>query len=628
MKHSTNINQIIITAFAPLAMALCSMISTAPTSAASYSYSITYNDGIISNMPTNTSASSYDENVPISSQTPTREGYEFLGWCNTLPTTTDGTDSCSGTTYSPGGNFVINQTTTANSLSLYTMWEKTIMTIATATYLQDVEECPSTLTTGQVYSLKDSRDEQSYNVAKLADGKCWLLDNLALDLTSSTVLSAMNSTNTNASDTTLGYLKNGGGTTSDQYATAKVANWTSSYSYSAPLVNMGYRETVPTDATSTAGGYKIGGYYNYCAASAGSYCYGNGTSSGTSSGNATESICPAGWRMPGGSSTIALTATPPTGEYQNLYTNHYTTYAAYRAALRLPLSGWFNNGSPSYQGSYGEGKFWSSTRALDSFMYYLGLDTSSIDPAKSLNRGYGLSVRCVLDSSVTHPTSATTMQSVTSSDLATLMPNDGDTTSLSDARDDQEYTIANINGAYWMTRNLAIGCNGSGDTYGDTVSSVSLTSSDSNVSDGWSTPTALLSAASSSTQTADYTDPRMQCSDTYGAWYNYAAASAGTITGSSNSSTTTYDICPAGWRLPTNDEFAGITSYTTAFAPVTGGYYSSGSISSQSTSKGYWWSASRNSSTKNYYLSGSSSSLSTGNGARYRGDYVRCIKTI
>ena len=144
-------------------------------------------------------------------------------------------------------------------------------------------ECTSTMS-----QAVDNRDNTIYNIQRLADGKCWLLDNLALDLTSSTVLNGMNESNTHASNTTLGYLK--GTTTRDpstdpdgKYATAGVSNWTSSSSYSAPLVNLTDKDVVPTDAISTAGQYKVGGYYNYCAASAGSYCYGNGTSEGAPS---------------------------------------------------------------------------------------------------------------------------------------------------------------------------------------------------------------------------------------------------------------------------------------------------------------------------------------------------------
>lgn len=282
-------------------------------------------------------------------------------------------------------------------------------TINSLTYLQDFATLSSSdkasvlnsMTEGTSYSLKDNRDQTSYNIVKLADGKVWLQDNLALDLTNSTVLNAMNESNTNASNATLGYLKNGGGTTSDKYAITGVVNWTdsptyaSSNSYSDPLVNLTNKDVIPSDSTSTAGGYKLGGYYNYCAASAGSYCYGNGTSVGTSSGNATESICPAGWRMPGGDSLVDFAANPPTGEYQNLYDNSsYNTYARFRSALRLPLAGRLRNGSV-YHGSYAY--YWSSTRLDNNNMYVLFLNTSSVMPFYEEYRTEGFPVRCVVN---------------------------------------------------------------------------------------------------------------------------------------------------------------------------------------------------------------------------------------
>ena len=381
-------------------------------------YSITYNDGVVTNMPTDISSTSVGSSVTLSSNTPAWSKHNFLGWCSGTITNTDGIDSCSGTTYAAGSNYTLSGSG-SNALSLTAMWQVVtqsscpaspmISTVASGiTYMQDITSSNRTtvlasLTSNATYQIKDNRDNETYCVSKLADGNLWMLDNLALDLTSSTVLNTMNESNTNASSTTLGYLKNGGGTTSDKYAITSVVNWTdsptyaSSYSYSDPLVNMASKDVIPTDATSTAGGYKIGGYYNYCAASAGSYCYGNGTSAGTSSGNATESICPAGWRMPGGSSTVNLTATPPTGEYQNLYNNSsYNTYANYRSALHLPLSGYFRNGSPSNQGSSGD--WWSSTRYANYYMYLLYANTSTISPALYGDRYGGYSLRCVAGS--------------------------------------------------------------------------------------------------------------------------------------------------------------------------------------------------------------------------------------
>ena len=117
---------------------------------------------------------------------------------------------------------------------------------------------------GDTTKLADKRDGEKYLVGKLADGNVWLLDNLALDPT--TVSLATLQGNTNASDATLNYFKNGGGTTSDQYVTAGVSSNWSTNSFSAPLINADYKNTVPPYAPSDGlGSNKVGVYYNYCA---------------------------------------------------------------------------------------------------------------------------------------------------------------------------------------------------------------------------------------------------------------------------------------------------------------------------------------------------------------------------
>ena len=363
-----------------------------PNTTVAGTYTIVYNsNGGSGTMSSSTGLYNFEEQTLPTSTFTAPTGYQFAGWCTT---NTAGYYACDGTSYSAGDSLPASAATASGTLNLYAYWSEvpTMQQFAAGT---SSTTC-STMSTGDTLTLVDSRDGTSYTIGKLADDNCWLLDNLALDLTNSTVLSAMDSTNTNASDTTLGYLKNGGGTTSDKYATARVANWTSSYSYSAPLVNMGYKNTVPTDATSTAGGYKIGGYYNYCAASAGSYCYGNGTSQGTSSGNATESICPKGWRLPTGSTSGEYSALANAIYGSTGSTSDAMAYANYRAALHLPLSGYFKTGSPYDQGSYGS--FWSSTRFSSYYMEILDLYTSSIHPANGYDRYYGYSVRCVLGS--------------------------------------------------------------------------------------------------------------------------------------------------------------------------------------------------------------------------------------
>jgi uncharacterized protein (TIGR02145 family) len=275
------------------------------------------------------------------------------------------------------------------------------VTIATATYLQEVTACPGNLTIGQVYTLKDSRDQQQYNVARLADGKCWMLDNLALDLADDTVLSNVTTDNTNIDTVNdpgaLAALKGiTPGTASDKYATSKVSsNWNNSYSYSDPLIDMSSKNVVPSDSISTAGGYKVGGYYNLCAASAGSYCYGDGTSQATSSGDVTSSICPKSWRLPTGDSVgeYGYLAKAIIGSNSNSY--DVTKIANFRNALHIPLSGSIYEGDVEGQGE--DAWFWSSTDKIGTLIVSLGLDEDSLQTYTNIYPEMGNSIRCVLN---------------------------------------------------------------------------------------------------------------------------------------------------------------------------------------------------------------------------------------
>ena len=224
---------------------------------------------------------------------------------------------------------------------------------------------------------------------------------------------------------------------------------------------------------------------------------------------------------------------------------------------------------------------------------------------------------------------------------------DDATGQLKDSRDSQVYTVgiitANNGGAsktLWMTRNIAIGCNGSGTTYGSGRKSggVALDSSNSNVSTTWSTGNAWNLNASSTQYTSDstckgsttsgcnsYTQARMECSSTYGAWYNYVAATANTINTADNSTDAEKDICPSGWRLPNHSEISAAASNKTAFSPVTGGHYGGGTLNS--TGYGRWWSNGALSGTTRWYLKYNGTYLSTDYYSRYYGFYVRCVRS-
>ena len=252
-----------------------------------------------------------------------------------------------------------------------------------------------------------------YHIAKLSDHRCWMLDNLALDLTSQNIKYSMTNgsdTKTNASAESLQYLFNGGGTTTNQYATAGVGTFTSSDEFSVPRIAKNgtcydtncandpstgqWRYSSVIGAISNSNGSnEIGTYYNYCAASAGTYCWGNGTSytgspetdpNPNSLIDVAEDICPKNWRMP---------TSTENGEYQALYSAYSSNYTNFRRALSTPLSGYYTSGSARDQGTYG--RFWSSTWYNTNIMRDLGMNTSGVDPSSYYGRGYGFSVRCL-----------------------------------------------------------------------------------------------------------------------------------------------------------------------------------------------------------------------------------------
>ncbi len=181
-----------------------------------------------------------------------------------------------------------------------------------------------------------------------------------------------------------------------------------------------------------------------------------------------------------------------------------------------------------------------------------------------------------------------------------------------DSRDNNSYTVRYINGACWMTQNLRL------------AGGTKLTTSDSNVTRDYTLPTTQLAGNSHS-----YTAPQTTISSntSYGGYYNYCAASAGTVC-SQTQANADQDICPKGWRLPTRAEQEGITSYTSAFSPVLSGRYFRGTLLNTG-SNGNWWSATAVDSSLQYFLYYNGSSLYTidSDGDRHHGFSVRCIRS-
>ncbi len=170
--------------------------------------------------------------------------------------------------------------------------------------MQDMSDriCNLTRTYGELSAtqLVDIRDSKLYWVAKLADGHCWMTQNLDLGI-GGTDVTALTSENTDIStDSTIsgvgiytdGYsLNNGVYTWSPENPTTN-SGWTNSttkeYSYDPG-------DTYPDDLATqqTAGSHGLSGnFYNWTAAVA------SNNSAGASSDNAANSICPKNWRLP------------------------------------------------------------------------------------------------------------------------------------------------------------------------------------------------------------------------------------------------------------------------------------------------------------------------------------------
>ena len=214
-----------------------------------------------------------------------------------------------------------------------------------------------------------------------------------------------------------------------------------------------------------------------------------------------------------------------------------------------------------------------------------------------------------------------------------------------DSRDDQEYIVQRLtDGNCWMMTNLNLGI---------TDLATDLTPGNTNIVT--TVPAATFNGWRKTAGTATYTagefisilgtDPVSQTP--YGTLYNYYATSAGTISGSSVSTNSPYDICPAGWRLPIGGpngkgEFqtlyeqpeyntiaklrAPIADGGAAFALT--GYFQNGAPEYKDGNYAHYWSSTRVNNTEYYdlWLGTSSSHFSTTNpNVRTYGFTIRCI---
>ena len=303
-------------------------------------------------------------------------GKVFAGW----NTAADG----SGTSYS-NQQSVTDITTPGSTITLYAQWIVPV-------YMQDMTFSECTTTPMTVY---DKRDMQAYTIAKLADGKCWMVSNL--NLAGGTVLSSDKSDVPSANYYTLPdstTISSGTSVPSDQFSSDTTAY----------VFNTGNNTTTCNSST------PCNSYYSWLAATAGGKD-GSGNAVSTSGYNAAYSICPKGWRLPTSTTTSNASATTSpnwkTGDWYalataygaNLESNYYENAATFYnnagpgTTPNFLLAGYYLSGSFNSGGS--RGLYWSSTARSSTNAYLMYFNSGYVDSANNYFRRYGSSVRCV-----------------------------------------------------------------------------------------------------------------------------------------------------------------------------------------------------------------------------------------
>ena len=265
-------------------------------------------------------------------------------------------------------------------------------------------------TVGQTNRLTDTRDGKLYWVAKLADNQCWMTQNLDFDipeggLTSadSDVTSTWNSSSAyppTATSTTISSNSSNTGTLSwdlgmyvksdpDGYSSycdgvkglsdssCTSAGWTD-VSSMTPMTD-GTSNEVISGSTYNAH-YLVGNLYQWNAATA-------GTGGTITSAEATDSICPKGWKLP-----TSNNSNP--GSFGDLVGSLNSTTIT-QAPYYFNPSGNVDSGS-SLWGAGNRGYYWSSTAySSTSVAYFLFFGSGRVNPSGSNYRYISFSVRCL-----------------------------------------------------------------------------------------------------------------------------------------------------------------------------------------------------------------------------------------
>ncbi|MBR5494473.1 MAG: InlB B-repeat-containing protein, partial [Psychrobacter sp.] len=294
-----------------------------------------------------------------------RSGYGFKGW----NTKRDG----SGTSYGPNQTIIMPE---SGVLKLYADW------IASVGNIQNYSGCAD-LQRGDFVALTDVRDNQVYTVTKLADGNCWMTENLRLVLSDLLVpMSAENTNNPAAEFTTAVNEQHPGPSVKfETWCSDNNATCDNKIAYDTRNVSRIGADGDPSDPSPGSdynywgvrfARYGYGNYYNWYTATAG---YGKYE---TTSGSVTGDICPAGWHLPTGGNNagdeafdLAMAVYNESGGSvsPNVLLRNFPNnfaYGGYRTFVDV-----YNRDNGGY------GAYWTSTAANDAQANWILLEWSS-----------------------------------------------------------------------------------------------------------------------------------------------------------------------------------------------------------------------------------------------------------
>ena len=304
-----------------------------------------------------------------------RSGYGFAGWSIDPNAGTKLKNGQSVTVYGPNQSITLNNAFLSNvdsnnNITLYAVWVPPDSSGNNRTMQTFNSSSCAAMSTGSVTALVDVRDNNTYAVTKLADGHCWMMENLRL-VPSSTTFSSSNTNN----PTTNFISEASSSSSSNTLCNSNTADCFNQIQLNTNDINRSLTASYNKNATNVSW-YSYGVKYNWYTATAG-----NGTYS-VNSGTAAGDICPNGWRLPTGG----------TG-------GEFSTLTSKNSIMNFPanfiLSGDYNNKIPGGRGTFG--RWWSATPNGDNAAYRLGINNgASPTPTGSWNKWDGFAVRCIV----------------------------------------------------------------------------------------------------------------------------------------------------------------------------------------------------------------------------------------